>query len=115
MSDKDVIFTPASRSSSPVESAFEEALVIQNFDDGKVDLAKTEDLKIDKHNSDLRGFADNKVATHVNQPLGKWAENLSKVEVSSLVKKSLCNIFGIYTLKFFFFASFINLKNKYVF
>jgi len=87
LSDKDVIFTPASRSSSPVESAFDEALVIQDFDDGKVNLAKKEDLKIEKPNSDLKAFADNNVATDVNQPLGKWAENLSKVEVCEAINK----------------------------
>ena len=100
LSDKDVIFTPASRSSSPVESAFDEALVIQDFDDGKVNLAKKEDLKIEKPNSDLKAFADNNVATDVNQPLGKWAENLSKVEVSSLIQKKVDTIFVIYSLNY---------------
>jgi len=88
LSDKDVIFTPASRSSSPIGDALDEGLVLQSFDDEKEDLPKKEDLKVEKPNADLKNhFLKNTVDTDVGHPLGKWAENLSKDEVCDAINK----------------------------
>ena len=88
LSDKDVIFTPASRSSSPIGDALDEGLVLQSFDDEKEDLPKKEDLKVEKPNADLKNhFLKNTVDTDVGHPLGKWAENLSKDEVIKIFLK----------------------------